>query len=97
MPEAIISAESTEAPTVRSGRFTKDIDGRYSLRCGRVHESRMDVWIAHDHAKGVIVHKSGKCEPWRINGASVAKGAPFRLKSDWSADHKARVLRGRMG
>lgn len=54
-------------------------------------------WIAHDHAKGVVVHKSGKCEPWRIDGASVAKGAPFRIKSDWSADRKARVLRERMG
>lgn len=73
------------------------IDGRYSLRCGRVHESRMNVWIAHDHAKGVVVHRSGKCEPWRIDGAAVAKGAPFHIKSDWSADHKARVLRGRMG
>ena len=75
----------------------KDIDGRYGLRCGRVHESRMDVWIAHDHAKGVVVHKSGKCEPWHIDGASVAKGAPFRIKSDWSADRKARILRERMG
>lgn len=28
MPEAIISAESTEAPTVRSGRFTTEIWGR---------------------------------------------------------------------
>lgn len=41
--------------------------------------------------------KSGKCEPWRIDGAAVAKGAAFRLKSDWSAEHKARVLRERMG
>lgn len=73
------------------------IDGRYGLRCGRVHESRMDAWIAHDHAKGVVVHRSGKCEPWRIDGATVAKGAPFHIKSDWSADRKARVLRERMG
>lgn len=57
----------------------------------------MDIWIAHDHAKGVIVHKSGKCEPWRIDGATVAKGAPFHIKSDWATDHKARVLRERMG
>ena len=35
--------------------------------------------------------------PDTIDGAAVAKGAPFQLKSDWSADHKARVLRGRMG
>lgn len=48
---------------MRLKELKKDIDGRYGLRCGRVHESRMDVWIAHDHAKGVVVHKSGKCEP----------------------------------
>lgn len=29
MPEAIISAESTEAPTVRSGRFTRKMEVRH--------------------------------------------------------------------
>lgn len=68
---------------MRLKELKEDIDGRYGLRCGRVHESRMDVWIAHDHAEGVVVHKSGKCEPWRIDGASVAKGAPFHLTLPW--------------
>lgn len=28
MPEAIISAKGTEAPTVRSGRFTYEVNGQ---------------------------------------------------------------------
>lgn len=73
-----------------------DVDGLYGLRCGRVHESCMDVWARGDHARGVIVRKSGKCEPWHIDGPKVVKDAPFRLKESWGADRKARELRARI-
>ena len=65
---------------MRLKELKKDIDGRYGLRCGRVHESCMDVWIAHDHAKGVVVHKSGKCEPWRIDGGTASIGSAVMLE-----------------
>lgn len=56
MPEAIISAESTEAPTVRSGRFTD----RPSL-IGVCANPRMTEAVA-----GEIVRKAGVAAATRL-------------------------------
>ena len=45
MPEAIISAKGTEAPTVRSGRFTTLYDPKYVP---------VDLRQAHEHLDKIV-------------------------------------------
>lgn len=56
MPEAIISAKGTEAPTVRSGRFTNDW---FCPNCGQPMEARRHV----DNPTGRITWTIGCLNP----------------------------------
>lgn len=75
MPEAIISAESTEAPTVRSGRFTYGNGHVYAQ-----HNNTGGAWINNLQA-GQTFTMNGST--YRVNGQSV-QGAQYAPDSgDW--------------
>ena len=85
MPEAIISAKGTEAPTVRSGRFTLSPNAAHTLltlidsvlkepsanKLERIEDLRFDVWDDGGNRYGIRVSNHGASITGRVSAIEL--------------------------